>query len=183
MKINNMWLLPGLLAVLAAGAAQAAPPRTCDPTAPCPDCCSLDEFPLYVQPGQHEPGNGTLGEDIIIGDEDPCSDPVCGLIVVPPVAQLACHHESAVVHCEAWPRTLDPAFRFSYRWAEGDQAPGSPPADAPEEIGTVNSWTDDHSAAFRCANTKVAYVHVDVTVRSPYGLESSTSMLVPCIDE
>ncbi len=193
MKINKLWLLSSVLAWLPATVLEASVPRTCDPNGNCPTCCHFDSYPQYVAPGQIGlAGGGLDGEDIIvIGEEDPCGMPVCRPIEVAPFVVLQCQHESGTVHCEAWPRAYDPGYLFSYRWLEvdaGQQPPSLDPGLAgvgePESMNTLDSyWSYDFTADFSCADEKQPYVHAEVSVRSPYGLTSSTSVLVPCTDD
>lgn len=186
MKLDNRWLHLGLMGLLGAGGLAASPPSVCDPNSGCEDCCPVGDFPLYVEPVLASGGNVVLGQDPelepVIGEEDPCGGlPVCGPIHVAPVAQLRCAFDSEVVQCQAWPRTLDPGRPFSYRWTRTDEAgAGENESASTQDSETGGDWTRDFVASFDCSASKEPYVHVSLTVRSPYDLQSSTSQLVMC---
>jgi len=85
-------------------------------------------------------------------------------------AQLSCYYDHGHVYCEAWPRTANADNPITYRWTGRRNIEGGSP-----------EFTDSPTADFMCEPGVESFGMVLLTVRTPVGLTSSTSMLVECM--
>jgi len=139
-----------ILMLLAAGWAVSAVAE--DPPESCESViwCEAPDAPIL-----------TMGDD--------CQDENCVPIDTALRPRLWCAYDNGHVDCEAWPRSNVPKMPITYRWST--------------DLGVADEnrpFTDDPHARFSCLPMRNPSVTVTLTVQSPVGLQSSTSMRVAC---
>ncbi len=150
----------GLLALVALAPLSAAPPQTCDPQEE-PAVCPVTKY-LVSRLLDEDPDDGS----------DPCSVPECVPVQAALEPTVYCDVSGDEVGCLAGPLTADSQYVVSYRWKRGGSLVGAG--------GTWSAWSSNPEKTFRCRASSNPVGTVTVAVRSPYNLESSTTVVVAC---